>query len=802
MTHTNTRYPYTRALSFRALLLAGVLALGFAAVASAASWINPAGGAWSNPANWDTGDVPDAAGESAVLPALSGAYVVTLDMSPLGAIQIDAADATLDVNGFSIAGARLVNNSGTIRNFTGVYSSNQLRNLKGGTVLVAPGGTIQVGANALWNAGTIVAAREIHWGGSAILYGGGTLVLDETRLFDPNDPDPDLIDHANKRMAIENGTTMRGTGVIEKHFVDNRGVIQADVAQSKDKNAREKVLWINGLVWNFGTIRVMNGGHINVNRPLIYNREGLITSGPGGGSLRLEMPFNMFGTISSLPTMGCLPPPPTGGNIRADGGDLTIGIDAMNLGRFQRGPGGGVVKLATMTMRGVTVDAGAEIHFEPRFVYGSVIWENGIPIPVADAPHVNLGGVSGEPEGVSTITNNGTIRFTLGLFNNGWGGGQTRISGTGELILDGATIGTGAGSTFVNGAGHTIRGCGFINAPFLTEGTVALECSAPKSAARIGGRAAPARWTPEGQTTIPGVSIENRGRISIARGALSISGPDAARFPIEVAAPTVVTNKGTIAAGALARITLEKSVTVDNARGILATEGGGLMYLGGTTGATVTGGRLDAVDGSKTRKAEGGRAAAGFGGNLFLVEKAATLRDYTLGANATLVTAEGAVTTAGGARVVNDGTNRIVGRFVVSPGTRYMQNAGETLVEGGEFLGLIDHGLGRGTAGVGALNATLASGPATLRFYARSEARGSSFALELPQAAHIDGRVYDAAGREVARIADGARDAGVYSFALGRSGGVGLPSGIYFGRMIVTREGAREVLQARVAVVR
>jgi hypothetical protein len=89
-----------------------------------------------------------------------------------------------------------------------------------------------------------------------------------------------------------------------------------------------------------------------------------------------------------------------------------------------------------------------------------------------------------------------------------------------------------------------------------------------------------------------------------------------------------------------------------------------------------------------------------------------------------------------------------------------------------------------------------------LRFYVRSESQGARFVLELPQAAQLDGRVYDAAGREVARIADGTREAGVYSFALGRTGGAGLPNGIYFGRMLVTREGMREVLQARIAVVR
>ena len=778
-------------------LLASAPTVGRASSAGVATWINPAGGLWSNPKNWTPANVPDAAGESAVLPALSGAYQVTLDISPnVDAISI-AADATLDVSGFSIAGANLVNNSGTIRNFAGGYTSTKFRNLTGGTVLVAPGGTIEILDADLWNAGTIVAAREIHWGGSVILHGGGTLVLDDTRLFDPNnDPNPKLPQGDLSYMTISAGTTLRGTGKIDKDRITNSGLIQADVAQlAKVNNATppEKVLWFNGTITNNGTIRVMNDGHINVNRPSIFNRDGVITSGPGGGSLRLEMPFKMFGTISSLPTMGGLPPT-SGGILRADGGDLTLGIMAMYMGRFQRGPGGGAVKLAHVTIGGATVEAGAEVDFEPRTVYGS---RDAVGAIVPDAPVLNLGGVNGDPEGVVRITNNGTIRFTQGLFSNSWWGGQTLISGTGELILDGATIGSGAGGTFVNGAGHTIRGCGTINAPFLNEGTVALECSGGKSA-RIGGQPAPAKYTPEGQVTIPGASIENRGKISIARGDLSISGPAPARYPLEVAAPTVVTNKGTISAAG-GRITLEKAVTLDNTRGGVLSAAGGIVSLGATTGATVIGGRLVAGPDAKAQKAGVSRGGPAFAAAVFEVQKSVTLRDVTLGPAATLITAAGGVTTASGSRVVNEGMNRIAGTFVVTPGTAYYQTTGETVLEGGELLGAIMHGPGRGEAGIS--GATITSAPATLQFYARNEARSASFVLELPHAADVEGRVYDAAGREVARIADGPREAGVHRFALGRSGGAGLTNGIYFGRMVVTNAGVREVLQSRIAVI-
>src|SRR4029077_14354505 len=120
------------------------------------------------------------------------------------------------------------------------------------------------------------------------------------------------------------------------------------------------------------------------------------------------------------------------------------------------------------------------------------------------------------------------------------------------------------------------------------EGTVSLDCSGGQTA-RVGGQAVPADRSPDGTVAMPSGAIENRGRISIARGELSICGPNPARYPIEVAVPTVIKNKGMISAAG-GHITLEKSVTLDNTGGGGLTVGGGVVSLGGMTGATVIGG--------------------------------------------------------------------------------------------------------------------------------------------------------------------------------------------------------------------
>jgi hypothetical protein len=307
---------------------------------------------------------------------------------------------------------------------------------------------------------------------------------------------------------------------------------------------------------------------------------------------------------------------------------------------------------------------------------------------------------------------------------------------------------------------------------------------------------------------MPAGAIENRGRISIARGDLSITGPEPPRYPIELATPTLLTNKGMISAAG-GNITLEREVTVQNTGAGAVTADGGRVFLGGSTGATLIGGKLDAGMGpakAKQRSALRDRPANDV--TDFEVRGAVTLKDVTLAPAATLVTAAGGIATIAGAKFVNQGTHRIAGTLVVAPGAEYVQTSGATIVEGGAIssprgLSILGGVLEGATASKQMAAPTSASAPAVLRFYARSSAGDASFVLELPQAARVDGRVYDAAGREVARIADGTREAGAYSFAIGRAGGAGLPNGLYFGRMAVTTsQGVREMLQTKVAVVR
>ena len=109
-------------------------------------WTNPAGGDWSNPANWTPANVPDTPWECAVLKPLAGDYLVTIDFSTiLGGCRVDSGGPSLEVRGATLRidgvpwnrGTIRVTEGGTFRAFYG-YFPNRGGRLVGGE----GGGTI------------------------------------------------------------------------------------------------------------------------------------------------------------------------------------------------------------------------------------------------------------------------------------------------------------------------------------------------------------------------------------------------------------------------------------------------------------------------------------------------------------------------------------------------------------------------------------------------------------------------------------------------------------------------------------
>jgi hypothetical protein len=117
---------------------------------------------------------------------------------------------------------------------------------------------------------------------------------------------------------------------------------------------------------------------------------------------------------------------------------------------------------------------------------------------------------------------------------------------------------------------------------------------------------------------------------------------------------------------------------------------------------------------------------------------------------------------------------------------------------GGSAAGLFDVVVEPTRVVVTVLDATLDvdrdPAPAALRLSALRSGADLAFALELPEDAEVQAVLYDLTGRQVARLAGGRMAAGVHGLhaSAGR-----LPSGVYFARAEVTRNGRTDVRTAK-----
>gem|GEM_PF-5919863 len=154
-----------RKFNLLSLVVLYIVLLGAPRLATATdiSWVNPAGGNWSNPTNWDAGRVPSN-GDKALI-TIDGTYTVTLDI-----------DAT--VSGLTVGGANgvqtLSNAAFTLTlNGTSVIETNGAMNQSGGVLF----GNALLTVNGIYNwsggsmygpsATTVTAAGQMNISGGA-----------------------------------------------------------------------------------------------------------------------------------------------------------------------------------------------------------------------------------------------------------------------------------------------------------------------------------------------------------------------------------------------------------------------------------------------------------------------------------------------------------------------------------------------------------------------------------------------------------------------------------------------------------
>jgi hypothetical protein len=785
--------------------LALVLALGFARPAAAATitWTNAAGGAWSDAANWSSSTVPGS-GDLAVLPTLASNYTVTLSSDPAASIQVDGG-ATLDLGAQSLGSAPAVDNAGAIVNFRGQYGIN-VRNLSGGAIRVAAGEMIVLSGDVT-NDGVIEVGPEegtkLWLTATSAVLGSGTVRLSGAAKVECPLPRPQY----SIFLTVGAGQTLGGAGEVWVP-VKNRGRLVQDTVGGPE-------LVLHSMLYNYGTIRVQDGGWINVDCPLMKQYGGTIEG--AGGMFTMFVGTN-YGTIDNL----------NGGTLVADGGDLHFSCGALVEGTYERrGDAGTIVCDQYAWVQNPTVAPDAELRID--------------------------GLLDASADGTALI-NQGTIRLRGTLNIGGQAGNHLYFNGTGRLVLEGGTLGTPAGALLTNSEGHTITGCGTVSANLENLGTIDVDCGS-------------------GGLVLKTQPLDNRGTIRVRRGYLAVRGVLANHAVVDGKGGTIkveyggrIDNReGSLVAGAGHLFLGWKSPASTIVGGTLtAVDGGAVQNVGqavltdvrvapGTTLRTIAGATTQ-VNGARFENAGTNEILAG--GTMKV--DAATAYEQSLGTTAlaggTLV-APGGIAFEGAVRgfgtiagdVVNSGSVAPDGAGLVVQGAYRQSQAGSlTVALGGAEAALrvlgpatldgavvlrttaafvpvpdarypvMTFGSSTGAfahldagpqlalspvyepGGFALTGAAVVGVPETPALPARLAlvAQANGLRLELPGAADVDVRAYDVSGRQVATLAHGALPAGVHplSFAAGRS----LGRGIYFARATVRGASGVETRTARI----
>lgn len=401
------------------LVLAMALALCVGAVPSAEAetitWANLAGGTWNTAANWNPADVPNEAGEEALVIDDGGTYTITLNVSPgLDALAIQNPTATLNLGSstLTLLQSAGLSNAGRIQANSGSATiTGAVFNQSAGTIQTLNNCDLYFPGQTLFNDGTIkinalagTGNSNLIASGNVILEGGGVLRMVTSGQVN----DAELETGSGFTLTQQVTHSIRGAGTINAALV-NYGTVMADESG--------RTLWLTANPKsNDGTMGAVAGCYLNLGPTTL-------TQGPGGrllgdeGAVRLESGATIVGGTFASNGAGKV--------TTVTGGPVTI-EDIRNLGRFDVIP-------ATVHLRGTLT--------------------------------TNDGTITLNPAGSA---NNSVLTFIEDL----------TLSGSGQCVMVAATdandarVESSAGVTGTNGPGHTIRGSGTISAALVNEGLI------------------------------------------------------------------------------------------------------------------------------------------------------------------------------------------------------------------------------------------------------------------------------------------------------------------------------------------
>ncbi len=393
---------------FSFVLIAAMLAAPIAAHGATITWITSGGGNWNSTANWDPANVPDASGESALIPSsLATPFTIVLNTSPsLDAVNIQSTAATLNLNGSTLT---LLTDAG-LTNYGIVQGNAGLSVVIGkttnqGSVNVLVGQTLKFQGDVVNNGLITVNLTQgdtdthLSFKGTPTLSGTGTVFLN-----DNGNVARATIDSDSGTLTQAAGHTINGHGRINASLINN-GVVNASTS---------------------GTLQLSSNAKTNNN----------IMKSTGGGWLDIRTSVDN-----------------TNGTLLADGGNISINSGATITGGTLTSSGSSYFLANGANLSGVTLSTDSQYKIQSNTtttVTGGMTNNGTITVNSDYADYDTHLAFNGN----QTLSGTGTVSL------NNYG------STLGRADLN------SSGGTLTQAAGHTINGHGRINASLINNGVV------------------------------------------------------------------------------------------------------------------------------------------------------------------------------------------------------------------------------------------------------------------------------------------------------------------------------------------
>jgi hypothetical protein len=480
---------------FAAMLLAlPLLGIGSVGVpeparAQTITWTAISDGSWNNPVNWTPNQVPDVAGEAAIIPAGSGTYTITVNISPtIDWLRAENASATLRFTSslLTLLNAEGWTNDGTVYTQNTVGIRGTVWNRSAGQIRVMTNGLLYIGTPAWTNDGRIVLNdggtndARIRLDANLEIAGTGEILLNGDSESD------EIYSDIAATLTQRAGHLIHGRGRIRVPLV-NQGTVTADATR----------LWINSgtSVTNQGLLRATNGATLEIRGIPVQNAGGRIFA--DGGTVEVQSAASV-----------------TGGTLESAGGWTVRGVGSTKLQDVTLAPGAQytVAQSSTTALAGtianegvilvneagsldsrIRLDTNVELTGSGRVLlngdseYDEFYTDNGSVLTQRAGhlihghgrirvPFINQGTVTADAtrlwiNGGTSVTNQSLLRATNGATLEMRG--ITVQNAGGRIFADGGTVevrdaASVTGGTLESVAGSTIRGLALVKLQDVT----------------------------------------------------------------------------------------------------------------------------------------------------------------------------------------------------------------------------------------------------------------------------------------------------------------------------------------------